>query len=89
VNEEELKKKGFNPEGLEVEEVGEDQIMNTFDKDYEGFISPSPPETQELISAFKYASRNKGSSPTTTSIDTKMRTPREANCAPTRSKSTR
>ncbi|MCB0368405.1 MAG: hypothetical protein KDD45_02940 [Bdellovibrionales bacterium] len=53
VNEEELKKKGFNPEGLEVEEVAEDQIINTFDKDYEGFISPSPQEAQELVAAFK------------------------------------
>ena len=42
VNDQELKKKGFNPEGLEVEEVAEDQILNNFDKDYQGFISPSP-----------------------------------------------
>lgn len=44
VNEEELKKKGFNPEGLEVEEVAEDQILTNFDRDYDGFISPQPEE---------------------------------------------
>ena len=42
VDEEELKKKGFNPEGLEVEEVPDTQILNNFDKDYQGFITPAP-----------------------------------------------
>ena len=53
MNEEELKKKGFNPEGLEVEEVAEDQILNNFDRDYEGFISPTPQEALEIVAAFK------------------------------------
>lgn len=53
VGEEELKKKGFNPEGLEVEEVNEEEIVNDFDHDYDGFITPTPEEAQELTSAFK------------------------------------
>lgn len=52
-NEEDLKKKGFNPEGLEVEEVAEEQILDNFDNDYIGFISPTPQETAEIVSAFK------------------------------------
>lgn len=42
VDEDQLKKKGFNPEGLEVEEVAEQQLVNNFDRDYEGCISPTP-----------------------------------------------
>ena len=45
VNEEELKKKGFSPEEVEIEEVEQDKLLN-FDKDYEGFISPTPEEAQ-------------------------------------------
>lgn len=41
IDEDELKKKGFNPEGLEVEEAKEEPIMD-FDKDYEGYIDPTP-----------------------------------------------
>jgi hypothetical protein len=54
VDEEELKKKGFNPEGLEIEELKDSEILN-FDRDYEGFISPTNEEAAEVITAWKYA----------------------------------
>ena len=52
VDEEDLKKKGFNPEGLDIEPVKEEEILD-FDHDYEGFITPTPQEAQQLISTFK------------------------------------
>lgn len=54
VDEDQLKKKGFNPEGLEVEELQDQQLINNFEKDYEGFIQPTPEEAQQIISAFKF-----------------------------------
>jgi hypothetical protein len=42
VNDDELQKKGFNPESLDVSEIGEKQFVTNFDKYYEGCISPSP-----------------------------------------------
>lgn len=54
MDEEELKKKGFNPEGLEIEEVRESEFFN-YDKDFQEFITPTPEEAQQLVSAFKYA----------------------------------
>ena len=52
VDEEDLKKKGFNPEGLDIEPVKEEEILD-FDHDYEGFITPTPEEAQQLIGTFK------------------------------------
>lgn len=45
VDEQELKKKGFNPEGLEIEEAKQQPIID-FDKDYEGFIDCSEAEAK-------------------------------------------
>lgn len=53
VDQDELKKKGFNPEGLEVEEIAAQQFISNFDKDYEGCITPTPEEAQQLVSSFK------------------------------------
>ncbi len=53
MDEEELKKKGFNPEGLEVEEVKDSEFFN-YDKDFQEFITPTPEEAQQLVTAFKY-----------------------------------
>ena len=55
VDEEDLKKKGFNPEGLEIEPVKEEEILD-FDHDYEGFITPTVEEANQIISTFKYPS---------------------------------
>ena len=63
VDEDQLKKKGFNPEGLEVEELQDQQLINNFEKDYEGFIQPTPEEAQQIISAFKCFYFNVDSSP--------------------------
>lgn len=54
VDEDELKKKGFNPEGLEVEEVCEEQMVKDFDRDYEGCISPTKEQTLQIINTFKF-----------------------------------
>jgi hypothetical protein len=37
---------------VEIEELRESE-MNNFDKDYEGFIAPTPQETAEITAAFK------------------------------------
>lgn len=89
VDEDQLKKKGFNPQGLEVEDVQDQQLLSNFDKDYEGFISPSPEEAQQIINAFKLVTPHLDSSPTMTNIATNTRTPREARSALTRFKSTK
>jgi hypothetical protein len=57
VDEEELKKKGFNPEGLEVEEVKDSEFFN-YDKDFQEFIAPTPEEAQQVVAAFKYRPHN-------------------------------
>lgn len=89
VDEDELKKKGFNPEGLDVEDVQDQQLLSNFDKDYEGFICPTPEEAQQIINAFKCPISDSGSSRTTTSIGTSMPIRRGARSARIRSRSTK
>lgn len=57
VDEAELQKKGFNPEGLDIEDA-KDEIIAAFDQDYEEFISPTPEELAEILANFKYLWRN-------------------------------
>ena len=77
VDEEELKKKGFNPEGIEVEQVKESDCVN-YDSDFQDFISPAPEEAQQIIAAFKQHCFHSDSSRTTRSIAMIWPTPREA-----------
>jgi len=37
---------------VEIEELRESEMLN-FDKDYEGFITPTPQEAAEIIAAYK------------------------------------
>jgi hypothetical protein len=69
VDEDELKKKGFNPEGLEIEEMKEDELLKNFDKDYEGFICPPYQEALDIIASYKYNHIHQDFFPTTTNID--------------------
>lgn len=89
VDEDELKKKGFNPEGLDVEELQDQQLLNNFEKDYEGFITPTPEETQQIITAFKCFFPYVDTSPTTRNIVTNTPITKVAKFAQTKFKSTR
>lgn len=74
-NEEELKKKGFDPQNLEVGIAAEEAITD-FSKDYEGWISPDRAELRQLLLNYKYARPDAGFSRMSKSRDTNWRTRR-------------
>lgn len=84
-NEEDLKKKGFDPQSLEVGVAAEEAITD-FSKDYEGWLSPTREELAALLANYKYPAVDAGSSATTRSIGTSWPTPREAGAAATRAR---
>jgi hypothetical protein len=51
-NEEELKKKGFDPQNLDVG-IAVEETITDFSKDYEGFISPSLEEIKGMLASYK------------------------------------
>lgn len=51
-NEDDLKKKGFDPEKLEVGVAAEETITD-FSKDYTGWIAPSAEEINGMLASYK------------------------------------
>lgn len=74
-NEEDLKKKGFDPEALDVG-VAVEETITDFSKDYEGFISPSPEQFSYMLKNYKYAVTYRDFFRTKTNTGTNWPTPK-------------